>query len=264
MIDFYLTQFYQDVKDPDWPDISTYNDILLLPQHIQDELEQTHGLSRRLDNIESTDNWRKTNREIAFGYCKNNVVFVPVLKCASTYFTHNFLNQFSDWKIVNLHDQDWTKIKAFGCMMHPLVRRLKGVTEMLFCAYSEDRLDELINLLEHDLSFRGIIANISVADMHTMPYTVMYGKYLDKIHWIPMEIGNNNMAAKVNQFLQKNSIIDQIPLDEAKHKSTDKKLQIFNLLIKVYFSHPANEFPAIFLFADDLKFYHKLIKSFKL
>jgi hypothetical protein len=263
MIDFYLTKFYQDVKDPGWPDIATYNDILALPKYIQDELEQIHGLGQRLDQIESSENWRKVSRQTGFGYRKNDVVFVPVLKCASTYFKYNFLERFQGWEIVNLYDQDWAKIKAFGCMMHPLIRRLKGVTEMLFHAYPAERLDELINLLKNDSSFKGVIATTSVSDMHTMPYTAMYGQYLDKINWIPMEIGNNNMIAEVNNFLQKNSIADQIPLDESTHKSTDKKLEIFNLLMKVYFSYPPNEFPAMLLFADDLKFYHKLIKNFK-
>jgi len=263
MIDFYLTQFYQDVKDPAWPNIVTYNDILALPKYIQDELEQRHGLSQRLGQIESADHWRKISRETGFGYCKNDVIFVPVLKCASTYFKYNFLERFQGWKIVNLYEQDWAKIKAVGCMMHPLIRRIKGITEVLFNAYPESRLEELLGLLKNDSSFKGVVATTSISDMHSMPYTVMYGQYLDKINWIPMEIGNNNMIVEVNNFLQKNGIVDQMPLDRVKHQSTDKKLEIFNLLIQVYFSYPPNEFPAILLFADDLKFYHNLIKNFK-
>lgn len=263
MIDYYLTKFYQDVKDPSWPSISTYNDILALPDTIQRELEQVNGLSQRLDQIESIDHWRSSNRQTCFGYRKNNVVFVPVLKCASTYFKYNFLERFSGWQTVNLYDQNWAEITAFGCIMHPLIRRIKGIAEVLFNAYPESRLDEVTDLLKNDSSFKGVIATISISDMHSMPYTVMYGSYLDRINWIPMEIGNNKMVAEVNRFLLEHGISDQIPLDEVKHQSTDKKLEIFKLLIQVYFSYPPNEFPAVFLFADDLKFYHNLIKNFK-
>lgn len=264
MIDFYLTQFYQDVKDPAWPDISIYNDILKLSPEIKTELESIHHLDSRLSEIESIDYWRENSRGVRFGIRKNDVVFVPVLKCASTYFRYNFLERFTGWEIVDLHKQDWTKIKAFGCMMHPLVRRIKGITEVLFNAYSEDRFDHLLDLLKNDSGFRGVIATISVSDLHSMPYDVMFGPYLNKIHWIPMEIGNNAMIHEVNQFLLNNNIADQIPFNESKHQSTDKKLEIYKQVIEVCFQYPPKESHAIFLFANDLKFYHNLIKNFKL
>jgi hypothetical protein len=263
MIDFYLTRFYQDVKDLSWPDIVTYNDILRLPDNIYNELRLTHNLDRRLSEIESADHWQKINRNTNIGFKKNNIIFVPVLKCASTYFTQLFLNELTGWTVVNLHDQDWKKVKAFGCIMHPLTRRLKGIVESLVMSYNTTESENrLIYQLTNDKYFQNFISCISVCDSHSMPYTTLYGDYLYKINWIPMEIGHKNTILAINDFLETTDLNDRISSTKVTHASWQNKLHIYKLLLDLYFNHKDNEFQGMIMFADDLKFYHNLIKRF--
>jgi hypothetical protein len=263
MIDFYLTRFYQDVKDYSWPDILTYNDILKLPDSIHNELVSVHDLDRRLNEIESKNYWQRNNRDSSVGFKKNNVVFVPVLKCASTYFTQLFLNEFTGWTEVNLHDQDFDKIKVFGCIMHPLTRRLKGIVESLGMSYNTPESEaRLICLLENDIHFQNFISRVSICDSHSMPYTTVYGDYLHKINWIPMEIGHENITQSINNFLEINGLPDRINTTKIVHKSGQNKLHMYQLLLDLYFNHKDDEFQGMIMFASDLKFYHELIKKF--
>lgn len=42
--EFSFQQFFENVKDVSWPDCKSYEDFLQLPQHIQNECNQVHGL----------------------------------------------------------------------------------------------------------------------------------------------------------------------------------------------------------------------------
>jgi hypothetical protein len=263
MTDFYLKKFYQDVKDESWSDISTYNDVLDLPLDIQTEMNVVHGLDKRLSEVESIDYWRKTSRHTSTGYKKNNVIFVPVLKCGSTYYHQLFLNQFHGWEIVNLYDQNWDQVKVFGCIMHPLTRRLKGITELLFKAYQCDA-NQVINDINTNAGLRAFIARVSVCEDHTMPYTTMFGDLLEKINWIPAELGKVKVINYINDFLKFNGVTDQVDELVSVHASSPGQLKLYELVVKLYLENEDDEFPGIKLFADDLKFYHQLVRKYNL
>jgi hypothetical protein len=88
MSNFYLVDFYNSVKDSGWPEIETYDDFLELPEYIREECINTHNLTTRFDQIESPEYWQNLLTTV-LQY--ENLAYVPVAKCASTYYI-TFLN----------------------------------------------------------------------------------------------------------------------------------------------------------------------------
>ena len=90
MTDYYIKHFYDQVKDPSWPDVKNYNELINLPDKILDECNHIHELPTRLSQLEDTLYWKDELNLIGFQY--KNLVYVPVAKCANSYYT-NFFKQ---------------------------------------------------------------------------------------------------------------------------------------------------------------------------
>lgn len=255
MSDYYLKKYYQTVSGPGWPDVQTYKDILTLPQWQIDELRTVHNLDQSLQNHSSQIYWRRNDRHLSRGLKKNNLVFVPVLKCASTYFTTVFTKQLAGWEEVNLYDLDWEQSTAFGVMLHPLVRRIKGILQIVCETYDVNRLERVFF---KDHGFRAMLAMTPYLDTHSMPYSLMYGDLLHKINWIPMEIGTKNLIREVNKILQDEQIEYPHSTDRS-NRSDLKKQQLFDQLVEIMQNPRYDEFTGSLAFASDLGFYHDLL-----
>lgn len=123
MLDTLLKSFFENqvynsyaaVKDPSWPDVYTIDDFNQLPEHIQQECKQVHGLELLECNQQSPDCPRHILREffeIGFSYPEQNMFLrnqqlmqypgldVYVFPYASFYHSDQFqqqLKQIASW-----------------------------------------------------------------------------------------------------------------------------------------------------------------------
>jgi hypothetical protein len=253
MSDYYFSKFYQDIKEQDWPQISSFTEFCTAPDPIKQECYSVHNLSTVLDNLESTEHYRSTDRHMSLGFKKHNLVFVPVLKCASSYFNQVFTAELSGWEKINLYQQDWNQIRAFGVIMDPYQRRLKGILQILTGLYSTQQLAQLID------QNSALLSMIPWLDTHSMPYNVLYGDLFEKIEWIPMEIGVKHVTDELNKIL----VHDKIAYPtEFVNQSSQEKLQLYHRLQQVMMTPPHDEFQGAVEFAKDLKVYRKLLAKY--
>ena len=109
-------------------------------------------------------------------YRYKNLVYLRTLKCASTYYSRLLIN--NGWIQESGDRIDWNADHVFSFIMNPFERRLKGLTEFV-C------VNQLYNLLTN--TNEKFWSNILYLDIHSLPYTLSYKDYLDKIDWIPID-----------------------------------------------------------------------------
>lgn len=109
----------------------------------------------------------------------SNLVYVPMLKCASTYYSNMF--RANKWKIISFDEIDWDLNFVFSFIMDPYRRHIKGLVEDLFW------LKEKYNLnLEIFPDFFWELA--PVLGIHSLGYNQVYEENCKKIFWIPLDI----------------------------------------------------------------------------
>lgn len=258
MSNYFIKHFYDQVKDTNWPDIKTYNDFLNLPDWIKHECNNIHCFTQRLNELEDKNYW-KNRQSHSYGYQYKNAVYIPVLKCASSYYTKLFKDKLG-WRQVNLSSLDFDKIKAFGLLMDPMVRKVKGITQVL-CESFDNDYDAILSLFNNP-RFAQFVSRITILDAHTIPYTVAFGELLNKIHWIPMELfTDNGIREQIIEFLEETGISAPVPNDERINMSSDKKEKIFLMIENIFFKNePPSEVGLIF--ANDVKFYNSLLNKY--
>lgn len=258
MSDFFFKKYYDDIKDPSWPEISNYVDFLKLPKHIVDECHALYNLNDRLDELGNIFYWANQSG-LNHTYCYKNVAYLPIPKCASTYYTNIFHGRYG-WKKNKLLDIDLHKTKIFAFVMHPLTRRLKGLTQSLVRSYNND-YDTVLNKLQ-DESFLDFLSNIMLTDYHTIPYSLLLKPWFDHVHWIPIDLLSRLEAKKeIITFLKNNDIVIDFPDEIYANQSNDKKIIIFKILEQlILLKEPPAELGL--LFAHDIKFYNKLMSKY--
>jgi hypothetical protein len=258
MSNYFIKHFYDQVKDTSWPDIKNYNDFLNLPNWIKHECNNIHSFTERLNELEDTNYWKKRQSH-NYGYQYKNAVYIPVFKCASTYYIKLFKDKLG-WKQVNLDSLDFNKIKAFGLLMDPMVRKVKGITQVLCMSFNYD-YDAVLDLFKNP-GFAQFVSSITMLDAHTIPYTVAFGELLNKIHWIPMEpFTDNEIKEQIVQYLKETGISVEIPNNERLNASPGKKEIIFSTIENIFLNNePPSEVGLIF--ANDVKFYNTLLNKY--
>ena len=115
MSDYFFKQYYNDVRDPLWPNISTYNEFLKLPTHIINECRRDLGLDSRLAELENREYWltHGAHNEV---YLFGNIGYVPTYKCAHSYYVNLFTEL--GWKKLRLPDIDVNNYQLFGLMIN--------------------------------------------------------------------------------------------------------------------------------------------------
>jgi len=258
MSDYFIKHFYDQVKDPTWPEINTYNEFLKLPKSIREECNTVHNFPTRLSELEDVNYWQSQSKH-TIGYQYKNVVYVPVLKCANTYFTNFFKNQLG-WKQVKLSELNWHEVTAFGLLMNPMTRRVKGITQVLTMSY-DNNYDLILQLLASS-NFSKFISTILILDSHTIPYNIAFEKIIDKIHWIPMEPFNDKeLKNQIVRFLATKDINIKIPQDNRINQSSMAKQKVFDTIQDIFLSTEPNAELGV-LFSDDVKFYNNLINTY--
>ena len=268
MVDYFLKQFYDAVKDPSWPNINTYNDFVALPAELKQECYSDHNFEQRRTELESKDYWSNTGIGVpAFQY--KDVVFVTNYKCASTYYSTFFKSQ--GWKEVASNQIDLNNFKTFGLVMHPFARYFKGVAQSItdVCLTKEYTryagCDESLLTLLETKEFTNFLKNVTITDVHTIPYHLMFKDNLYNIDWIPVESGSTDeIKGYVEQCLSSYGVSIDIPRnDQPLNQASSIKKRIYKVIEEAFVqSTDSHKWLVYYYLAEDLKFYHQLIDKF--
>jgi hypothetical protein len=273
MLDLELLSFYNNVKDPSWPDIKSYYDFCCLPTNIKKECNDIYGLQERKNQIENADYWINQTQYVCV---YKNLAFVPVPKCALAYYTTLFMNL--GWERRLLSDVDPYTTKFFGNLMHPTHRWLKGITQWLVRSYAvgDDvplennqwltqqrpiNYDQLTADLQRK-EFQAMLSTMNTGDIHSTSYYAMFGNLLEKINWIPMDVmSDNEIKIKMMNFFRLHGHDISLPLNTARiHQSTSQQLEIFNIVKELCLTTPEQLYSFYTIYSKDLKFYNHLVE----
>jgi len=275
MIDIEFKKYYNDIMDPSWPQINNYFDFVQLPPNIQLECKNLHNLDQRKNQICDPTYWAHQTVNVCV---YKDLAFVPVSKCAYVYNTTIFTNL--GWKMIPLSEIDFEKTNFFGTIVHPLTRRLKGLTQWLVECYKieDDKPHEsnpwiyahtAVNWaqLKIDLSLkplRKLVETVGVGDEHSAPYSAMFGELLSKINWIPMDLMTDNQVKRsMMNFFQLHNHNIQLPFDDPRlHVSCQEQLEVFDIVKTIFYSSPNNLFYLYKLYGNDLTLYYNLLDTF--
>lgn len=272
--DIEFKSFYDSVKDPSWPDIKDYATFTNLPKTIKNECFRFHGLTDRINEICDAAFW---SNELLHVCVHENLAFVPVPKCAYTYYTTRFTDL--GWKKVPIKDVDPDRTHFFGILKHPLERHLKGITELVVCSHT--RSDPALDVKnpwihQYDIDWESIkssmssryyinlLGEIAVGDDHSVPYHVMFGDRLDKINWIPMDLFTDaEIKIKIMDICKNHGQDLYLPLDEPRmHESSTEKLEIYQTIKNQLLRSKTHLYRLYQLYGPDLKFYYQLLEKF--
>jgi hypothetical protein len=262
--DLFFQDFYNSVKDPSWPTVENYCDFSRLPNWIQDECKNLHAMDVRLAQMENPSYWQSLSSVDRPGWRYQNIIFVPVPKCGWNYYNDLFGQQLG-WEKVQVNDSDFDQSIVVSVLMHPLSRYLKGITEWIWA----NRLIDQFDNLEQEKKLRGLVLEMVLSDIHTVPYSMLFPNVLSKMKLIPMDLMTD---LEVSQSLER--LFDQlghkIPLPTTivrKHQSPTNKLKLYQAIKQLYLNprepYLMHQLYRLYtLYSPDLKFYRNLIDNF--
>lgn len=276
MIDPEIISFYNSVKDQSWPNIENYFDFLKLDDRIKDECYNQFMFDQRLEEICDSNYWVNITTKV---FVYKNLSFVPVLKCASTYYETLFHEL--GWQEVLLKDVNRSSTHFFGFLMHPIKRHLKGVTQLLVQSHDPlipvptenhykvqaDKIDfQQIKLNLSRPEFKNFISKIYVGDEHSIPYTTAFGDFFYNVHWMPLDsLTKNEQLTTITNFCKIHGHNIDIKLPGYNlNESTLDKLEVYNLIETMFNENEFVKYPIYKLFGKDLKFFYNLLKSFSI
>lgn len=151
-----------------------------------------------------------------FFYRKQNLVFVSLLKCASTYYGQAFID--NGWQPIEYNTIDWSKDHVFGFIMNPNDRYLKGLAEDVFDPNTHWTVENL-----------PVFLNAIVFTYHSLPINMYLNQHMDKIDWIPLDksVPSSELVLKL---LAKYNLTLDFKDTIYKHQSVPEKIDIYNLL----------------------------------
>jgi hypothetical protein len=151
-----------------------------------------------------------------FFYRKQNLVFVSLLKCASTYYGKVFVD--NGWLAIDYNAINWTVDHVFGFIMNPNERYLKGL--------AEDVVDLNTCWTVENLP---IFNDSIVFTYHSLPINSYLNQHMQEIDWIPFDrsVTSEELVLKL---LAKYNLDLQFDHTTYKHQSATEKINIYNLL----------------------------------
>lgn len=152
-------------------------------------------------------------------YRHDKLVYLRNFKCASTFYSSLF--ERNHWKRQTVLDIDWDHDHVFSFIMDPMERRLKGLAQFI---WQEKSLQALLE--NPEFWYR-----TSFLDYHSMPYTLTYRNFCDRIDWIPIDHPEFKSEDLVKIMLDdKNISLDWSTVKS--NKSPEDKLEIYNKIKK--------------------------------
>ena len=184
-------------------------------------------------------------------YCFEHLVYIPIYKNAATSYEMLFGNLLN-WSPILSENIDWTNHTVFAHISNPYIRHLKGTTQFLF----DNNLTSVID----DPRFEKFLSS-GYFDHHSYPLTLMFGKNITKIKWLPLDhptIQGNTITCS---FLNEHGIPiteDQIPF---MNTSVPEQKNILDRIIKICERNHYMSNGLFFILDDDQVLYNKVINN---
>jgi hypothetical protein len=99
---------------------------------------------------------------------------------ASSYY-HDFLTA-NKWQDIKFSDIDWHTDHVFGFVMNPERRHIQGLATDWYTNANPDFVDAALS--EQNKIFK----LLAIFSWHSLPLNLIYGDYLRKIDWIPLDL----------------------------------------------------------------------------
>lgn len=106
-----------------------------------------------------------------------DLVYLRMLKCASSFFHNNF--QDWGWRPIAFDAIDWNRHRVFAHMLDPLERRYKGTAEYI-------KMNNMQTMFFNNPEFKKFVSTVPVFDDHTASYHDQLGSYCRLVDWIPI------------------------------------------------------------------------------
>jgi len=122
-----------------------------------------------------------------------NLVYVANLKCASTFFYHNFRR--AGWSEIEFPDVRVNQHQIFGHLLDPWLRRAKGHAEFLYMNF-------MCREFQQDPRIQKLALNTLMGDYHSASYCSYLGDKIWCIDWIPLNAHHDQVIAHTELLLQ--------------------------------------------------------------
>jgi hypothetical protein len=180
-------------------------------------------------------------------YQKNNLVYVRILKNASTFYTNLFVS--SGWELIEFKNINWSTNQVFGFIQDPVRRYLKGLTEDLYNDFELQK--HIFFMIQHHKN-----KNILPLTLHTMPISLTCGDYMYDMLWIPIDIDNSSIQVVKNLCNEHNISLTNDINSTNMHNSNSEKLELYKK-IKIIFGNGHSNFWK--LLSKDIELYYQTI-----
>lgn len=185
-------------------------------------------------------------------YKKNDLVYIPSMKAASTYyFTLCLANGFERIKFSEI---DWESDHVFGFMMEPKKRYFKGLVEDVIQAQDPKFGEQVYSILENNYKIGFVTSS------HCMPITTILQDYAYQIDWIPLyekHIPSHELFLKLCKH-HGIPINDKDPTIDP-HESNSYKQDIFNKFYKLADRFDDNAVSWFVNIAQDIELYYNIV-----
>ena len=157
---------------------------------------------------------------------RNNVVYVPNLKCASIFFGRNFLDNFK-WDPIQYEDIDWENQVVFSHILEPIKRRVKGQAEYVQWMQLTDKFinDPILQVALH---------NALCTDLHVATYHHTFEDKLHKINFLPLLDDQMANIAATNEWLSQHGITVGEWDFAFEHRSTPKTKAVASIIQRMH------------------------------
>ena len=160
-------------------------------------------------------------------YTNGHLVYVPNVKCGSTFFRRNF---FQDWGWQEINPRDvGTNHLCFGHLRDPIDKRIKGQVEYL-------NQHGLCERFAEDPALQIAVINATYLDYHCLPYQKIFGDDIWQIDWIPIQ-GSNAETVRLTECLLKHYGTEMHAWNwNYEHRSSDAASHCTKILRELYAS----------------------------
>lgn len=122
-------------------------------------------------------------------YRKDNLVYIGTPKCGSRYYT-TLLTE-NGWRRIHFWEINWDKDHTVGFIRDPLERYLKGIVQDIIESENEIFDECVTKLIGKFNQF-----NLPMTP-HSVPITILFHGYYDKIDWIPIGPDSHDAFIKI-------------------------------------------------------------------
>lgn len=184
-------------------------------------------------------------------YRKDNLVYIPISKNASSTYLHVFKNVLK-WESDLSENIDWDTNVVFSHISNPYTRHLRGTTQFI-------HQNNIASILD-DERFAIVVAN-GFFDHHSIPLSALFGVLKEKITWIPIDQPGVSGDTMTCAFLEIHGYhLNESSIPNLNQSTLDKKI-IQTKLENIFNSLKDKHFGLWHLLDDDWVLYLKSLEN---